>query len=805
MKPILKNQFYIKRLKQLIPIVIILFQLSCKNVLHTSQTEPANKLFNDNWEFVKDINVKIDSSLFLKENNNNWQKVELPHTAQIEPLVIKGAQWQGICYYRKFFQLPTESKGQHIAIKFEGAMQVAEVYLNNKLVKTNFGGYLPFYIDITDIIDFENENCLVVKLDNRNNPNVPPGKPVEDLDFNIYSGIYRNVWLLVTDKLHISDPIDANKIAGGGVFITFPEVNNDLAKINVDVDVKNDHNEKSNASIEAILIDKKGQTVEKTSSSAQEIQANQSTVFQAKFEIKSPNLWSPDSPYLYSLKINVLKDGRIVDSQTQPVGLRSFGFSAKNGFILNGKKLKLRGTNRHQEYPYIGYALSDNANYRDAYKIKQAGFNFVRLSHYPQTESFISACDELGILVMDAIPGWQFFGDSTFQDNAIQDVRKMIRRDRNHPSIIIWEASLNESGMNKEFMQKANNAVHEEYPGKDVYTSGWIDDVYDIFIPARQHSKPPYYWNKYDKNKPLLVAEYGDWEYYAQNAGFNQKEFKNLSEEQRTSRQLRGFGQKRLLQQAINYQESHNDNLNGNAVGDANWLMFDYNRGYAPDIESSGIMDIFRLPKFAWYFYKSQINIDKNEPTDFNKPMIFISNFYNDPSFLEIKVYSNCSEVELLLNGKTVEKRKPDIDKNSTNLTHPPFTFKLKDFVPGELQAKGYLNGNVVVSAIRRTPLNAVGIKLWIDESGKQIEKASNDIVFLHAAIIDVNGTIIPDAVNNILFSVNGDATLVGVNPIEAEAGIASILLKAGKNGGEIKISASSEGLKLGELKLVLP
>jgi beta-galactosidase len=804
MDPIITFRLYIKMLTKIIPIIVILCLLTCKNDIHQGSDERIIKIFNDNWEFVKDLDIKIDASLFSKGNKQKWQKVDLPHTAQIEPLVIKGNQWQGICYYRKFFSLTKDNEGKLVALKFEGAMQVADVYLNGKRIKTNYGGYLPFYVDITNEVIYDNENCLLVKLDNRDNPQVPPGKPVANLDFNIYGGVYRNVWLLIENKLHITDPSEVNKVAGGGVFITFPEVTKDFAKINADIDVENSHHEKTNVQIEASLLDSDGKTIQNLQSLKQDISAKSSNVFHIGFELKSPKLWSPDSPNLYKLKIILLKDGKLVGSETHKFGIRSFSFSVKDGFILNGNPLKLRGTNRHQEYPYIGYALSDNANFRDAFKIKQAGFNFVRLSHYPQSESFLTACDELGILVMDAIPGWQFFGDCTFQEHAISDVRRMIRRDRNHPSIIIWEASLNESGMSKEFMKKAHDAVHEEFPGKNVYTSGWIDEEYDIYIPARQHSKPPYYWNKYDKNKPILIAEYGDWEYYAQNAGFNQKTYKNLSDEERNSRQLRGFGQKRLLQQAFNFQESHNDNLNGNAVGDANWLMFDYNRGYAPDIEASGIMDIFRLPKFAFYLYQSQININENLSGGFSKPMIFIANYYYDPSFLEIKLFSNCDEVELILNGKSIEKRKPDNDKNTTNLAHPPFTFKLKDFIPGELKAIGYAGGKQVVSTIQKTPGTAVALKLWIDESGKPPEKGCNDAVFVHAAVIDANGTIIPEAVSNIKFSVLGNAELIGTNPIETEAGIASILLKVGKKGGPLEISASSEGLKTSNLKLIV-
>jgi len=788
-------------LTKTVPLIFTLLLFSCKNGLSPDLSASKTELFNQNWEFSKSTYVEADSSLFSKENNLQWEKIDLPHTANIEPEVIKGNQWQGICFYRKFFKINKSEKGKHIAIKFEGAMQVADIYLNGIKLKTNFGGYLPFYVDISKALDFEKENCLLVKLDNRDNAQVPPGKAISNLDFNIYSGIYRNVWLLIKDKVHITDPTEVDKIAGSGIFITFPQVSSDSAKIEVKVDVINESNDNVNTTLEAILLDKNGNIILKNNSS-QNIQSQGSGIFKSVFNIKTPLLWSPEAPNLYTIQLFLLKDGKIVDHQKWDAGLRSISFTDTDGFVINGKKLKIRGTNRHQEYPYIGYALSDNANYRDAYKIKQAGFNFVRLSHYPHSESFISACDKLGIMVLDAIPGWQFFGDSVFQENSYSDVKRMLRRDRNHPSIIAWEASLNETGMSKEYMQKTNEIVHREFPGASVYTAGWIDQVYDLYIPARQHAKPPLYWNNYSKNIPFLIAEYGDWEYYAQNAGFNQKAFKDLSEEERNSRQLRAYGQKRLLQQALNFQEAHNSNLIGKAVGDANWLMFDYNRGYSPDIESSGIMDVFRLPKFSFYFYQSQAEPVIAGNTEFNNPMVFIANYYNDPSVLEIKVFSNCEQVELKLNGKTLEKRSPDKDKNSSNLKYAPFTFKLNDFIPGKLEAFGYINGKQVSTTSRMTPETPSSIELRIDESGKSLEKSCNDVVFLYASVVDSNGTIVPESTERITFSVQGDAELIGKNPIESEAGIASIILKAGKKGGTIKIQAQSEGLKTAELSL---
>ncbi len=752
----------------------------------------SNINFNYNWQFAKNIADTVNNQMFIDTNNYNWEQVSLPHTANIEPLVIKADQWQGICFYRKFFTLPANANNKHVAIQFDGAMQIAHVYLNNKLIYVNYGGYLPFYVDITNNVNYNSLNSLVVMLDNRDNPQVPPGKPIRTLDFNIYSGIYRNVSLIVKNKLHITNAVAANKTAGGGVFVTYNNVSAGSANVNVSVDVANFDNIEKNAKIGAQLFYNNKQVAQFFSNQKQ-VPAGQSVAFNAKTTVEKPMLWSPNQPNLYTLIVNVYNNNVVTHSQTQKIGIRTFSFNAKNGFIINGKPLKIRGTNRHQEYPYIGYALSDNANYRDAYKIKQAGFNFVRLSHYPQSKAFLNACDELGILVMDAIPGWQFFGDTVFQQNVFNDIRAMVRRDRNHPCIVLWEASLNESGMTENFMQQAHNIVHNEYPGPDVYTCGWLDGVYDVFIPARQHAKPPFYWNNYLGKWPLLIAEYGDWEYYAQNAGFNQTAYANLTDDERNSRQLRGHGQKRLAQQALNYQESHNSNLQGIAIGDANWLMFDYNRGYAPDIEASGIMDIFRLPKFAYYFYKSQAIIGENIMA---QPMVFISNFYNDPSFLQLKVYSNCQQVELFVNNKSFGRKQPDTDINSVNLTNPPFTFVLNSFEPGQIVAKAYVNNNVVATHTVNTPEKADGIKIWHDQSGRKLQSNCNDAVFLYAAVIDKNGTVLPHAADSIKFTATGDAVIIGQNPAQAEAGIATVLLKAGQTCGKVTVGATSNNLK---------
>lgn len=780
-------------------IILLALAAACTVAAVKAQSKGDKKIavtpFNNNWQFVKNADTSINAQLFNHAGASSWQQVSLPHTANIEPVIKTAQQWQGICFYRKFFTLNKKDAGKYIAIRIDAAMNLADVYLNGKHLQTHIGGYLPVYIDISNNALYGKENCLVIRLNNQDNPVIPPGKPIKDLDFNFYSGIYRNAWLIKKNKVYITDAVNAGKMNGGGVLLHYNNISSKSARLNIKVQVQNDHAIKQAVKLKATVYDASGKSVGLLNMPVTTIKPNSSNTFEQSVTIAKPALWSPAHPELYKVVVGVESNGILLDSVSIKTGIRDISFKA-DGFYLNGSKYVLRGTNRHQEYPYIGYAMSDNAQYRDAYKIKQAGFDFVRCSHYPPSPAFLNACDELGIFVMDSTPGWQFFGDETFQKNSLQAITDMLHRDRNHPSIILWEASLNETDMKRDYMEKAHAIVHQELPYTDTYTCGWMNAVYDVFIPARQHAKAPDYWKKFNQ-KPILIAEYGDWEYYAQNAGFNQTQYKDLTDEEKTSRQLRGDGEKRMLQQAVNFQESHNDNLNGNITGDANWLMFDYKRGYAPDIESSGIMDIFRLPKFAYYFYQSQRDAAES------KPMLFIANYWNNTGTKSVKVYSNCDEVELFLNGRSIGKQKPDTGSMNNNLKHAPFTFTMA-YQPGTLTAKGYINGKQVAVAERKTPGRASQIKLAVDYSGKALVAGKNDVVFVYASVTDENGTVIPFATNSLRLKVSGEGEVVGEHEVKAEAGVASFLIKAGSVPGKISLSASGDGLNAGIQEVVI-
>ncbi len=725
----------------------------------------------------------------------------LPHTAHVEALVtgLGTRQWQGICWYRKTFELPSQTHNKEIFLRFDGAMNTADIWVNGQSAGRFMGGYLPYVMDISKLARPGETNVVAVRLDNRDNPVTGP-KPLADLDFNLYGGLYRDAHLVVKDKLHITDPILADRIAGGGVFVTFPVVTKTQAVIRVKTHVQNQDAIPRTFVLKTILLNARGKKVSSTASAAIELAAGAEWKITQEISVANPELWSPQSPYLYQVRSELVANGGIADAEQTRIGIRRIQIT-EDGIWINGQKMFLRGCNRHQEYPYLGNAVPDDAQYRDALKIKQAGFDYVRLSHYPQSPAFLDACDELGLVVMDAILGWQYFNpDPAFAGQKFQECRQLVRRDRNHPSVILWEVSLNESDMPQSFIEGANAIVHEEYPGDQCYTAGW-EKGYDVFIQARQSGGC-----RGITNQPCLVSEYGDWEYYAQNAGFAQDQWQDLQPAERSSRQLRGDGELRLLQQALNFQEAHNDNLKTTALADGVWAMFDYNRGYAPDLESSGVMDIFRLPKFSYWFFRSQRDANELVAGEQAGPMVFIANYWTANSPLSVRVFSNCEEVELYLNGRLMERRRPDVSRMTTNLKHAPFTFQLDRFVPGTLRAVGYIGGRKVVQSERSTPGAIAKLNLRFDLGGKPFAAGGRDAVFCYAELQDQAGHVVPTADVPVFFGVAGRAHLVGHNPIQSEAGTAAILLendavKAGcavyamalqKDGNQVRIFSAA-------------
>lgn len=754
--------------------------------------QPVN--LNGGWEFVR-----ADEVLTVEQarQSADWQTVALPHTPRIEPRIVND-QWQGDAWYRRTIDTDAIASsdgwaGKRIYVDFEGAMNAADVWLNGEKIASHLGGYLPFTVDLSDHLK-SGKNQLLVRLDNRDNETTGP-KPLEKLDFNMYGGLYRNAWLRIENPVHITDPVHAGEVASGGLFVRYSQVSEESAQVQVQTHLRNGEHTGA-LRVEHRLLD--GDKV--VASAEQQIPTSTEAAVddQQTLSVDAPKLWSPSSPNLYDLHTRIYAGDELVDEERTRIGIREFRL--ENGeLFINGEKTFLRGVNRHQEYPYVGYALSDAAQYRDAALIKAAGFDYVRLSHYPHSKAFMRAADELGLVLLDAVLGWQYYSDNpAFQDHVVQTCRDLIRRDRNHPSVLAWECSLNESWMPEPFIDRLHAAVHEEFPGENVYSGGWQSYGYDIYLQARQHRLDHYE----EPTKPYVVSEYGDWEYYAMNAGLNQDSWGDLIQADRSSRQLLGDGEKRLQQQALNIMEAHNDNFNTPAFADGYWVMFDYNRGYADDLEASGIMSIERRPKFSYYFYQSQRDAD-----DFAGPlaggyMVHIASHWQADASSSFYVFSNADEVEILLNGKAVARAKPD--SRFSNLRHPPFHFELPEFVPGTLEAVAYTDDREVARHRLTTAAEAQQLQLNVDTAGIAPVADSKDLLFVHAALLDKNGNRTHTNGIPVTFSVSGDAELVSPVAVNSEDGVASALIRVGEKLDGVAITANAPQLEAATVKLPL-
>jgi len=732
--------------------------------------------------------------------NGKWQSVSLPHTAKIEPLESGINQWEGVCYYQKSFSIPAQYKEKRITIEFEGAMQQSDVWINGKMVCQHKGGYTPFSVDLTGLIDYRKENKIVVRLDNRAGKDFPVGKSLKKMGFNYWSGIYRSVFMVVTNPVHITDAVKMNKVAGGGVFFRTPVVTKDSAIILIKTNVINESDRDAKISIRQQLKDKTGRIVATHLSESDKLEKEKDLDVSQQFKLLNPVRWSPDSPSLYTLETTVLADGKVVDVLDQKIGIRKLSFT-RDGFKINDIPVYLTGTNRHQDYPYIGNALSKEAQYRDMKKIKEAGFNCVRLSHYPQDPSVYEAADELGLMLLNSIPGWQFFNNNDlFKQRVYRDLRDMIHRDRNHASVVLWEANLNESYPPDAFRMKCHEITHEELPVGEYFTVGetygaknthwdvamnnWYDPKDDIFrntIERVQDVQP---------ESPGIIKEYADWEY----GGL-----------QSTTRCTRVNGEKALLQALWNTQWEHNSDI-GNygprTVGDCTWAMFDNNCGGEKNMQEWGIGDIFRTMKFTYFLFRSQLKpFQPIAGVDNAMPVVFIANWWTDTianTKKKVIVYSNCDKIVLSINGKKVGEKYPDngpdtpygaFDKggdhpfdggNCNHLVHPPFTFNDISFQTGELKAEGFIHDKKVSEQIVNTPQTPDHIDLKVDLSGRSFSADGADAVFVYASLVDAKGSIsCLDNSSLVEFAVSGGAKIIGPSKVKVRGGIATVLVQS--------------------------
>ncbi len=739
------------------------------------------------------------SGWLFSRDGNDWTPVTLPHAVFREPEEITDPQI-GKAVYRYEFDVPADWASFVPYFEIGAAMQRTEVYLNGSYHFTHFGGYQRFFIPLGDYLKYGEKNVLELRLDNAPSHDVPPGKSVKTLDYCYHSGLHRGAFLHLWNPVHITDPLAVSVTAGGGIFIRTEQLNVETGEAELSLschvlhefpairrfDLKDVYEESNDVQIKMVIRAPDGKTVAEQVSPAVEIRPNCDNTFRFSVKLNSVQPWSPVSPALYTAEFYVFFQGRETDCRTERFGIRTISFDY-SGFRLNGKRIVLNGTNRHSEYPFIGNAAPSNAQKRDVITLLKAGYNFVRLSHYTQDPAFLDMCDETGMLVMPAIPGWQaFHANSAFYENAFRDCREMIRDLRNRPSVILWEVSLNESyppiWINEEF----HRIAHQEYPGEQCYSAGdtWgYYEGWDVLFPcARQRNH----------DKPMLLREYGDWTFGGPNS---------------TSRRLRDASVKEQLVQAWNFMWNLNCMLaTPGMVGGSDWCGIDYNRGCTPKIESSGTFDLYRLPKPVKYqFYRSQ---------GLSEPMVYAIHDEID----KLIVLSNCDSVELFLNGESIKKLQPDNGPdtsysnnskasfetalftcfdtsggnpfdggNCRHLPHPPFTFRgiapLKD--GDELLVAGYKNGVRAAETVLRKPGDVSNVETFVRTEG--IEPVVNDLVFVDAILRDAKGTVVPVS-RKVQLQISGSAEIIG-GMTETAAGIASWLVRI--TGSDYSFSAT--------------
>ena len=755
--------------------------------------------FNNNWGFYRGDLAGAERVDF---NDSAFAAVTIPHTMRLEKKHANGgnAVYQGIGWYRRYFTIDKSYRGKTINIDFEGVMIDCDVYLNGKKIYTRNGGYVGFSVDITSMVKYGKSNVLSVRVSSFDNPDTPPGKPDANLDFHYFGGIYRDVTMRITNKLHISDALQANKTASGGVFVTYPQVSTASATVNVKTHVVNESDASAPTKVISKLVDKNGTVVAQGETDATTIAAGGDHQFNQNLTVANPKLWNIDSPYLYSLVSKVYNASNLVDSTTTKVGIRTIEYKP-DGFYLNGQRIYLRGANRHQQFQNIGDAGSNSMQYRDALQMKENGFNAVRAAHYPNDPAFLDAADEIGLLVIVCQPGWQNFTNTAkFRDLTLRDTREMIRRDRNRPSVILWETSLNETAYPADWAQQATQAAHAEYPGNQFYTAadyGLQGSYYDVNykVVDTNWSTDPTKWTDFDPNKPFFTREWGDWE--------------------ESSRALRKEGEPAMNTQVLTRQRYLNGDgysdwggldANSRIGGYALWSWNDYIRGSNTKTAGSGTVDIDRYEKYGYYWLQSM----QSARDPLYGPMVFIASTYSPASSLSVNVFSNGDAVRLYQNDVLVKEiTRAEASSSVPNIVSkggsPIFTFNLDRFVAGELRAETKLNGAVVKTHTVRTPGQANRLQIEVRDRGIQPTADGSDLIPVYFKVVDANGTIVPNYEGTVKISVTGEGQLVGkdiprigVEEQNVEGGIGFAFVRTSGTSGNIQISAESDGLVSG-------
>jgi len=792
---------------------------------------------NDDWLFTEQFE---DSLMAPEYPENTLQPIRLPHTCKETPFhYFDESLYQMVSGYRRHLLIPKDWQGKQILLTFEGAAHDSTVFCNGKKVGEHHCGYTAFTVDLTDSVLYGQDNLLCVRLDSRENLNVPPFGYV--IDYMTYGGIYRDVRLEVKEKVSLSDIFVHTAIDFRSSPVT-AQITSEITLTESDenVTIRQYYMPKSTATAQESWRLLCEQTVSADVSCDKE--------FSLTATITAPLLWDTEEANLYILKTQLYQDNTILDETETTFGIREAVFK-KDGFYLNGRKLRICGLNRHQSFPYVGYAMPKSMQRLDADLLKkELGLNAVRTSHYPQSHYFLERCDELGLLVFTEFPGWQHIGDDSWKAQAVENAEDMIRQYRNHPSIILWGIRINESPDDDAFYEKTNAVAHKLDPSRPtggvraMKKSHLLEDVYtynDFLHDGEMPGCDPKKKVTSDMEKPYLISEYNGHMYPT-------KAFDN--EERRSEHAIRHAN----VLDAVAGQSD--------IAGSFGWCMFDYNThkdfGSGDRICYHGVMDMFRNPKLAANIYACEqeqtpvleitSSMDIGEHPGCNRGNIYIlSNadsvkMYKNDRFIkeylpEMSPYKHLKHGPILIDdfiGDSLaqnERFRPKHAKEITDamnlvargsLNHIPkrlYLTALKllliyhiDFAEVTRLYTKYIGDwggtatiyrfdaikdGKVVKSVTKEPVREIRLEAEADHT-ILTEQHSYDVALVRIRAVDDHGNVLPFYQEPVRLITEGDISIIGPDTIALQGGMGGTYVKStGRSGrGALLLQSKTAG-----------
>ena len=709
---------------------------------------------NRNWRYNKSF---VKGGHGREFDDSAFERVVVPHTNIRLPWhSFDDKSYEFVSLYRRRFRLPAEAKGKHVFIDFEGVMTASTVWINGVSLGEYKGGYTPFSFDLTPHLDFDGENVLAVDVDSTERSDIPPFG--DQIDYLTFGGIYREVSLRIVPGTFIEN-----------IFAKPKDVLTPHPSLDVDCFLMPLEPSKEALTLEVDLREGE-QVVAHGSLAVPPSEPGHEPVAHGIHldNLGAIKLWDLSTPNLYSVHVRLMRGAELLDHDKRAVGFREAQFT-DHGFELNGKVIKLHGLDRHQTFPFVGQAMPGRVQRRDAYVLRRnLHCNIVRTSHYPQSRHFLDACDEYGLLVLEEIPGWQHIGDEPWKLISIDNVGRMIRRDWNHPSIILWGVRINESRDDHSFYLRTNALAHRLDPTRQTggiryfQSSEFLEDVFtmnDFGFPL----KPP--------NHPRYLNT----------------EFVGHTFPTKTIDQV-----ERLTEHTLRHARIH-DQLASNPqyAGGIGWCAFDYNThadfGSGDRICYHGVTDIFREPKPAAGFYKSQCDPAEEVVLE---PAFHWARGDASIGFSKAYVSSNCDHLKFYVGGKLVAEVDPD-RKTFAHLRYAPFFADLSkaDFEWGDLRIDGFIQGKQVIS--KTMSGRGVDRKFILLPDDTQLNADGADATRVVLRVTDEFGAIRPFANDAIVLEVEGPAEIIGDNPFALVGGTGAVWIRAQEQPGTVTLTAT--------------